>query len=90
MSGIEVQVTDDGPALFEVVYQTRSGRSTYELERDDEELVEIRELAFGLVLDQEVRPLPAGAIRVRVSENDFGRLPQVEAIAGAVARRILL
>jgi len=90
MSGIDVQVTDDGPALFEVVYQTRSGRSQHVLERDDEELVEIRELAFGLVLDREVRPLPAGAIRVRVSENDMGRLPHVEEIAGAVAKRILL
>ncbi len=90
MRGIDVQVTDDGPALFEVVYQTRSGRSQYALERDDEELTLIRELAFGLVLDREVRPLPAGAILVRVSENEFGRLPDPDEIAGAVAKRILL
>ena len=91
MTGIDVQVTDDGPALFEVVLQDSRGR---ELELDAHELRdyadELRELAFGLVHRREVRPLPAGAIRVRVSENDMGRLPHVEEIAGAVAKRILL
>ena len=27
MTGIEVQVTDDGPATFEVVFQDRRGRA---------------------------------------------------------------
>jgi hypothetical protein len=36
-----------------------------------------------------VRPLPAGAIRVRVSPNEWGRPPQADEIAAQVARRIL-
>ena len=91
MRGIDVQVTDDGPALFEVVLQDSRGR---ELELDAHELrdyaEELRELAFGLVHRREVRPLPAGAIRVRVpldepelalddgGEQGWGLGPQIE------------
>jgi hypothetical protein len=50
---------------------------------------EIEELAFGLVHQREVRPLPAGAIRVRVSANEWGWHPEADEIAACVARRIL-
>jgi hypothetical protein len=90
MSGIEVQVTDDGPALFEVVLQDSRGR---ELELDAFELRDyadqLRELAFGLVHRREVRPLPAGAIRVRVSPDEWGQIPEPDQVAPRVAERIL-
>ena len=90
MAGIEVQVTDDGPATFEVVFQDRRGRAI-ECDPDDLRLLgrEIEELAFGLVHQREVRPLPAGAIRVRVSANEWGWHPEADEIAACVARRIL-
>ena len=90
MRGIEVQVTDDGPALFEVVFQDRRGRAT-ECDPDDLRLLsqEIEELAFGLVHRREVRPLLAGAIRVRVTPNRWGWHPEADEIAACVARRIL-
>jgi hypothetical protein len=90
MSGIEVQVTDDGPATFEVVFQDRRGR-TIECDPQDLRLLgqEIEELAFGLVHRREVRPLPAGAIRVRVSADEWGWHPEADEIAAQVARRIL-
>jgi hypothetical protein len=90
MGGIEVQVTDDGPATFEVVFQDRSGCA---IECDPTDLLlmskEIEELAFGLVHQREVRPLPAGAIRVRVTPNEWGWHPEPDEIAASVARRIL-
>jgi hypothetical protein len=90
MRGIEVQVTDDGPALFEVVLQDSRGR---ELELDAHELrdyaEELRDLAFGLVLRREVRPLPAGAIRVRVRSDERGLHPDVGEVAALLADRIL-
>ena len=86
MSGIEVQVTDDGPALFEVVLEDSRGRAVecepWEREQYAEEL---RELAFGLVLAQEVRPLPAGAIRVRISSDERGLHPQLDEVAARLA-----
>jgi hypothetical protein len=85
-----VQVTGDGPATFEVVFQDRRGRA---IECDPTDLRslcrEIEELAFGLVHRREVRPLPAGAIRVRVTPNEWGRQPEADEIAARVARRIL-
>ena len=90
MAGIDVQVTDDGPALFEVVLQDSRGR---ELELDAFELRdyadELRELAFGLVHRREVRPLPAGAIRVRVGPDEWGLIPEPDEVAPRVAERIL-
>jgi hypothetical protein len=90
MDGIEVQVTDDGPATFEVVFQDRLGRPI-EGEPADLRLLsqEIEELAFGLVHQVEVRPLPAGAIRVRVNPDEWGWHPEADEIAACVARRIL-
>jgi hypothetical protein len=90
MSGIDVQVTDDGPALFEVVLQDSRGR---ELQLDAFELRDyadqLRELAFGLVHQREVRPLPAGAIRVRVSPDEWGQIPEPDQVAPHLAERIL-
>jgi hypothetical protein len=90
MGGIEVQVTGDGPATFELVFRDRRGRAI-ECDPDDLRLLsrEIEELAFGLVHRREVRPLPAGAIRVRVSPNEWGWQPEADEIAARVARRIL-
>jgi hypothetical protein len=90
MPGIEVQVRGDGPATFEVVFQDRRGRAI-ECEPTDIRLLcrEIEELAFGLVHRREVRPLPAGAIRVRVSPNEWGWHPEADEIAARVARRIV-
>ena len=90
MPGIEVQVTDDGPATFEVVFQDRFSRPT-ESDHADLRLLsqEIEELAFGLVHKEEVRPLPAGAIRVRITPNEWGWHPEPDEIAAHVARRIL-
>ena len=90
MDGIEVQVTDDGPALFEVVFADRWGEPC---ELSPEELreyaEEVEELAFGLVHRKEARPLPAGAIRVRVSPDEWGLHPGLDEIAARVAQRIL-
>jgi hypothetical protein len=90
MAGIEVQVTDDGPATFEVVFHDRRGRA---IECDPTDLrflsKEIEELAFGLVHQEQVRPLPAGAIRVRVSPNEWGWHAEADEVAACVARRIL-
>ena len=52
-------------------------------------MVEIEELAFGEVLSHEVRPLPAGAIRVRVPSQTTASCPAHQEVAHAVARRIL-
>ena len=65
MPGIDVQITDQAPTGFQVVLQTRTG-DELALEREHPDVIEIEELAFGEVLSHEVRPLPAGAIRVRI------------------------
>jgi hypothetical protein len=90
MGGIEVQVRGDGPATFEVVFRDRWGRAL-ECDPHDLQLLcrEIEEVAFGLVHRREVRPLPAGAIRVRVTPNEWGWHPEADEIAACVARRIL-
>jgi hypothetical protein len=91
MTGIEVQVTDDGPATFEVVFADRRGEPC-ELPAAElrEYARELEELAFGLVHSEEARPLPAGAIRVRVSTDEWGLTPALDEVAACVARRILL
>ncbi len=86
MSGIEVQVTDQGPTEFEALLVTRDGLA---VPLHDEDKHEIEELAFSEVLHTEVRPLPAGAIRVRVPLFEDGWRPLNEEVAHAVARRIL-
>ena len=90
MPGIDVQVTDDGPALFEVVFAGREGEPC---EFAPDELREyarnLEDLAFGLVHGQEARPLPAGAIRVRVTADEWGLHPPLDEVARCVARRIL-
>jgi hypothetical protein len=70
MDGIEVQVTDDGPATFEVVLQDGRGRPAG-CDPDDLRLrgQEIGALAFGLV-----RPLPAGATVELHARARMGRL----------------
>ena len=88
MTGIDVQITDQAPTGFRVVLQTRTG-DELALEREHPDVIEIEELAFGEVLSREVRPLPAGAIRVRVSADDDGQIPATREVAHAVARRIL-
>jgi hypothetical protein len=90
MPGIQVQVRGDRPATFEVVFEDRRGRAL-ECDPTDLRLLcrEIEELAFGLVHRREVRPLPAGAIRVRVTPNGWGWHPEADEIAARVARRIL-
>jgi hypothetical protein len=100
MTGIEVQLIDQGPATFEVWLQSPGGASM-RLPRDHPDVLEIEELAYGRVLQCEVRPLPAGTIRVRVPLDEHGELaaepqgdfvsllPFVEDVAEQVARRIL-
>jgi hypothetical protein len=99
MSGIEVQLIDRGPATFEVLVQSPDG-SEFRLPRDHPEVLEIEELAYGRVLAREVRPLPAGTIRVRVPLDEHSELaradaetpalsPFIEDVAERVARRIL-
>ena len=86
MSGIEVQVTEQGPTEFEALLVGRDGIA---VPLHDEDAREIEELAFSEVLHTEVRPLPAGAIRVRVPLLDDGFRPENEEVAHVVARRIL-
>ena len=88
MIGIDVQIPDQAPTGFAVVLQTRTG-DELALEREHPDVIEIEELAFGEVLSHEVRPLPAGAIRVRIPVADDGELPGTQEVAHAVARRIL-
>ena len=88
MAGIDVQINDQAQTGFEVVLQSASG-DELPLERTHPDVVEIEELAFGEVLSHEVRPLPAGAIRVRVPADDDGQIPATREVAHAVARRIL-
>ena len=99
MSGIEVQLIDQGPPTFEVLVTSPDG-SEFPLPRNHPDVVEIEELAYGRVLSREVRPLPAGAIRVRVPLDERGLVdpgvfdqgplgPWVEDVAEQVARRIL-
>ncbi len=88
MFGIDVQINDQARTGFEVVLQTGDG-AELSLERCHPDVIEIEELAFGEVLSTEVRPLPAGAIRVRVSADDDGQIPATREVAHAVARRIL-
>jgi hypothetical protein len=86
MSGIDVQVTEQGPTEFEALLVTRDGQAAPLYEQDR---IEIEELAFQEVLHTEVRPLPAGAIRVRVPLFEDGFRPENEEVAHVVARRIL-
>lgn len=88
MSGIDVQVTEHGPTEFCVELMLRDGTSVA-LERCEPLVQEIEELAFDEVLHSEVRPLPAGAIRVRIPADERGVHPPSEEVAHAVARRIL-
>ena len=99
MTGIDVQITDQGPATFEVLLQSGDGRELA-LPRNHPDVIEIEELAYGRVLSREVRPLPAGAIRVRVPldereldeagcDQGLGLGPRLEDVAEQVARRIL-
>lgn len=88
MSGIDVQVTECGPTEFSVELMLRDGTSIA-LERCEPLVQEIEELAFDEVLHREVRPLPAGAIRVRIPADERGVHPPTEEVAHAVARRIL-
>src|SRR3954447_4747860 len=100
MTGIEVQLIDQGPATFEVLVQAADGEE-FSLPRDHPDVQEIEELAYGRVLRREVRPLPAGTIRVRVPLDERGLpgsdaidqgevfVPWVEDVAEQVARRIL-
>ena len=99
MSGIDVQITDQGPTTFEVLVQSPDGRE-FPLPRNHPDVLEIEELAYGRVLSREVRPLPAGAIRVRVpldEQQEFVQTgdplpelaPLVEDVAEQIARRIL-
>jgi hypothetical protein len=94
-----VQITDQGPTTFEVLVQSPDGRE-FSLPRNHPDVIEIEELAYGRVLQREVRPLPAGAIRVRVpldEQDEFEALdgelpalpPLVDEVAEQVARRIL-
>jgi hypothetical protein len=86
MSGIEVQVTEQGPAKFEALLVTPDGSA---VRLSGEQSREIEELAFREVLHTEVRPLPAGAIRVRVPLQGDGWRAVNEEVAHAVAQRIL-
>src|SRR3954451_20397559 len=100
MAGIEVQLIDQGPATFEVLVQAADGEE-FSLPRDHPDVQEIEELAYGRVLRREVRPLPAGTIRVRgpLDERGLGAeavidrgqvvRPSVGDAAEQVARRIL-
>ena len=100
MSGIEVQLIDQGPATFEVLVQSADGEE-FSLPRNHPDVELIEELAYGRVLRREVRPLPAGTIRVRVPLDERGLpgetaidqgevfVPWVEDVADQVARRIL-
>jgi hypothetical protein len=102
MAGIDVQLIEQAPARFEVLLSLRGGGQLL-LPRDHPDVLEIEELAYGRVLRQEVRPLPAGTIRVRVEldergvplvddlDQEDGRpvLDWVEEAAEQVARRIL-
>ncbi len=100
MSGIDVQITDQGPATFEVLVADRDGGERL-LASDHPDVIEFAELAYGRVLQREVRPLPAGTIRVRVpldqdelgleADLDQGCVPELwlDDVAEQVARRIL-
>ena len=88
MHAIDVQITDQDPTGFEVVMATTTG-DEFPLERSHPDEVEIEELAFGEVLSLEVRPLPAGGIRVRIPVDPDGEHAGIEEVAHAVARRIL-
>ena len=88
MRAIDVQITDQAPTGFEVVLATSTG-DEFALERSHPDVVEIEELAFGEVLSHEVRPLPAGAIRVRIPVSEDGEHPGCKEVAHAVASRIL-
>ena len=99
MTGIDVQIIEPAPTTFEVWLEDAGGQRML-LPRDHENVREIEELAYGRVLSEEVRPLPAGTIRVRVpldEQDEFeafdGELPAlpplVDEVAEQVARQIL-
>ena len=87
MTGIAVEINDQARTGFEVVLQTGSGDVA--LERCHPDVIDIEERAFGEVFSCEVRPLPAGAIRVRIPVDLDGEHAGIEEVAHAVARRIL-
>lgn len=87
MSGIDVEVTDHGPALFEVRVE-QSGGQAYRLPRQHPDVLEIEELAYGRLLAGAVRSLPAGAIRVRICEDQQGNRPCACEVADCVARAV--
>ena len=99
MDGIDVQLIEQAPARFEVLVRSVDGEE-FRLPPDHPDVLAIEELAYGLVLRRQVRPLPAGTIRVRVpldeheqfkaSGRELPPLPcLIDDVAEQVARRIL-
>jgi hypothetical protein len=94
MAGIEVQLIDQGPARFEVLVRSVDGEE-FSLPADHPDVIEIEELAYGRVLQREVRPLPAGTIRVRVPLDEHEEfkaldreLPPLPCLVDDVAERV--
>jgi hypothetical protein len=87
MRGIQVEVNHRAPDTFKVAVAQLSGGS-YELPRDHEDVLEIEELAYGRLLGQSARSLPAGAIRVLISEGLPGDRPTNQQVADQVARSL--
>lgn len=87
MCGISVEVIDCAPAVFEVEVESRTGER-HRLPADHEDTLEIEELAYGRLLSDAVRSLPAGTIRVRMRQDERGDRPANRVVAARVVAAV--
>ena len=84
---VQVTVDDTAAPVFELAVRATDGERI-ELERTDPFTEAVADEAYDLALAQTHAPLPAGAIRVLVLEDEYGCKPPSSAVARLVARQL--
>ena len=89
-SSQQVQVTIDAGAapVFELSVAARGG-APVAFERSHPFAEAVADQAYDLALRDTIAPLPAGAIRVLVVEDEYGTRPDARTVAAQVARRLV-
>ena len=86
-ASIRVHYDADNRSTFALGLELRPGEVEW-LQRDHPQVVAVEELAFARLLDERPGPLPSGSFAVVIACDD-DRLPSVQDLGAAVARRAL-